>query len=222
MEVKKDPKIDLEKKRTLFILLGFVIVLSVVNLAFEWTSMDLEETVLVNYNENAEEEEMVPITRPEPPPPPPPPPQVVEVLTIVEDDVEIEEELEMDDTEVDENTEIEIIEVEEEDEVVEFMIIEDKPEFPGGSAAMMKYVASHTQYPVIAKENGVSGKVFIYFVIGKDGKVTKAKVLRGVDKALDDEALRVVNSMPAWKPGKQRGRAVPCSFRLPVNFRLSN
>ena len=105
-------------------------------------------------------------------------------------------------------------------EIVNFYVIEEKPEFPGGEQAMMKWIAENVKYPEIAKESGVTGKVFVQFVINKEGKVVDVEVLRGVDAYLDKEAIRVITDMPSWTPGKQRGKAVKVSFQLPIKFML--
>ena len=224
MEIKKDPKVDLEKKRIILLEIGLIISLSLIFIAFQYKTSDETSNTLGDLGDLQIEEEIIPITRQqEVKPPPPPPPKVVEELNIVADDEEIEDELEIEDSEADENTEIEQVDIapqEEEEEIINFYIIENKPEFPGGQAAMFKFIAEHTKYPEIAKENGITGKVFVQFVIGKDGKVTDVKVIRGVDPYLDREAVRVVKSMPPWKPGSQRGKPVKVSFQLPINFTL--
>ncbi len=94
------------------------------------------------------------------------------------------------------------------------------PEFPGGEVALRKFIATSVKYPVIAQENGIQGRVYISFVVNTKGKVIDVKIARGVDPNLDKEAIRVVNSMPAWKPGKQRGKAVKVSYTVPINFVL--
>jgi protein TonB len=149
---------------------------------------------------------------------------VVEVLTIVEDDVEIEEEFEFESTEANDETIIDAVPViddeeEEKDEQV-FVVVEDMPEFPGGELALRKWIANHIDYPVIAAENGIQGKVYVTFVVDKDGSVSNARIARGVDPSLDQEALRVVNSLPKWKPGMQRGKPVRVSYTVPINFQL--
>jgi TonB family protein len=103
-----------------------------------------------------------------------------------------------------------------------FFIVEDMPEFPGGELALHKWIANEIKYPVIAQENGIQGKVYVTFVIGKDGSVSNANVARGVDSSLDKEALRVVNALPKWKPGKQRGKQVNVSYTLPIEFKLQH
>ena len=107
---------------------------------------------------------------------------------------------------------------EEENKVFDF--VEQQPLFPGGPAALMKYLSEHTKYPVVAQENGVQGRVTVQFVVEKDGSISDVHVLRGVDPSLDREAVRVVKSMPRWTPGKQNGINVRVNYRVPVLFRL--
>ena len=92
------------------------------------------------------------------------------------------------------------------------------PQFPGGS--VQKWIAKTVKYPMIAQENNIQGKVFVQFVIEKDGSVSDVKVARSVDPSLDKEAIRVVKAMPKWKPGKQRGKPVRVSYTVPINFQL--
>lgn len=101
-----------------------------------------------------------------------------------------------------------------------FFIVEEMPEFPGGEMELRKHIANNIEYPEVAKKNGIKGKVYVTFVVGKDGLVKDAKIARGVDPSLDGEALRVVNNLPKWKPGKQRGEAVNVSYTIPINFAL--
>lgn len=228
MELKKTKKADLENKRNTLLLLGLVLSLGIILLAFEWTTKPTKASDLGEIQTQEVEEEIIPITREQEvkPPPPPPPPKVVEVLNIVDDDVEIEDELEIDDTEADDETVIDVSPVvvaeeeEEEEEAQVFFIVEDMPEFPGGDLALRKYIANAIKYPVIAQENGIQGKVYVQFVVDKDGGVSDARIARGVDPSLDKEALRVVNALPKWKPGKQRGKPVRVSYTVPINFVL--
>ena len=106
------------------------------------------------------------------------------------------------------------------DGTLDYFTIEEKPEFPGGESAMMKWIASNVKYPDVAIENKITGKVFILFVINKEGKVSNVELLVGVNPCLDKEALRVVSNMPNWKPGKQRGKPIKVSYKLPINFKL--
>jgi len=217
MEPKKNPDISLEKKKGLFFQIGLVITLVIVLGAFEWKSYDKVAYNLGQLNLDDIEEEIIPITKQEvkPPPPPPPPPEVIE---IVEDDVEIEDEIEIEDTESDEDVEIEI---EEEDDEEFFMVVENMPEFPGGDLGLMKYIQKNVKYPAIAKEYNITGKVYVSFIVDKKGSVTNVKIVRGVDKNLDAEAMRVVKSLPKYKPGKQRGKSVRVMFTIPINFTLN-
>jgi len=112
------------------------------------------------------------------------------------------------------------IPVEPEDPNKTFTIVEDMPEFIGGEIEMLRYLKTNTKYPEIEKKLGNQGTVWVSFVVGKDGEIKNTKIERGVSKYLDAEALRVINAMPDWIPGKQRGKAVNVSFNLPVKFIL--
>jgi protein TonB len=217
MEPKKNSEVDLERKKGLFLQIGLVIALLVVLGAFEYKTYEKIAYNLGALSLDDLEEEIIPITKQElkPPPPPPPPPEIIE---IVEDDVEIEDEIEIEDTESDEDEEIEIIE-EDDDEF--FMVVENMPIFPGGDLGLMKYIQKHVKYPAIAKEYNITGKVYVSFIVDKSGSVTNVKIVRGVDKNLDSEAVRVVKSLPKYKPGKQRGKAVRVMFTIPINFTLN-
>ena len=215
MELKKNLEVNLERKKGLFLQIGLIITLLIVLVAFEYKSYEKSVYNLGQLNLDDLEEEIIPITKQElkPPPPPPPPPEVIE---IVEDDVVIEDEIEIEDTESDEDLEI----VEEDDEEF-FMVVENMPDFPGGDVGLMKYIQKNVKYPAIAKEYNIQGKVFIQFIVDKSGSVTNVKVVRGVDKNLDAEAVRVIKSLPKYKPGKQRGKPVRVMFTVPINFTLN-
>ena len=101
-----------------------------------------------------------------------------------------------------------------------FQFVEEPPSFPGGEDKLMEYLSKNIKYPNIAKENNIQGRVYVTFVVDKDGKVTSAKVLRGIGGGCDEEALRVVKNMPEWKPGRQNGRSVLVQYNLPVVFNL--
>ena len=217
MKAKKNPKISIERKRGLFFQIGLVITLLVVLVAFEWKSYEKTDYSLGQLQMDDLEDEMIPITRQEEKPPPPPPPP--EIIEIVEDEVEIENELEVEDTDTDEN---EFIEQEEEDDSDEvFMVVEQMPVFPGGDLGLMKFIQKTTKYPPIAKENDITGKVFVSYVVNKKGKVTNVKVARSVDRYLDAEAVRVVKLLPYTTAGKQRGKPVNVQYTIPINFTLN-
>ncbi len=225
MEVKKSDKASLEKKRPIFLQLGLVIVLATVLIAFEWTSRPAQSTMNMELADLDVDEEIIPITRQkQEQPPPPPQQQPQDLLKIVEDDVEIENELIIEDAEADQTMEIEIVEFAEEEEVEEeevFFIVEDMPSFRGeGQEGFRRYIQQNLRYPQIAQENGIEGKVYVQFAVNSKGEVVDTKVVRGVDPALDKEALRVVMSSPKWEPGRQRGNAVKVQFTFPIVFVL--
>jgi len=223
MELKKSSKADLESKRTIFRQIGLVLALAIVFFAFEYKSYDKRTLNLAQRVVEDIPEEIVPITEQNVKPPPPPPPAQVTVLQIVEDDVEVED-VKID-VEVDQKVAIEVYvpPVREEEEVVEteiFTVVESMPEFPGGAEQMMIFIAKNIKYPPMARESGIQGRVFVNFVVEPNGSVSNVKVLRGIGGGCDEEAIRVVETMPKWTPGRQRGKAVRVSFNLPVRFTL--
>ncbi|HCE57190.1 MAG TPA: energy transducer TonB [Prolixibacteraceae bacterium] len=227
MELKKTQKADLENKKQMYFMIGLVLALGVVLVSFEWTTKQNKAGSLGNIVTVAVEEEITLLIREmEVKPPTPPSPKVIEFLNIFEDDVKIDGEIEIDDAGADEKTLIDVTPIvtandeEEEDADKVFIIVEDDPEFPGGELALRAFIANAIKYPVIAQENGIQGKVYVTFVVGKDGSVKNAVIARGVDASLDKEALRVVNTLPKWNPGKQRGKPVNVSYTVPINFVL--
>ncbi len=235
MEPKKNPEADLEKKKNLFLQIGFIVALGIVILAFEWKSYDKSDYNLGDLKLDNTEEEIIPITKQEQPPPPPPPPPVT-IVEIVKDDVEVEEEPEIAETEVTEETAIIPIEPRKEETPSEpeiFTIVERMPSFKGCEIQateelrnnctyqkIQQYLGKTIVYPPMAKESGITGTVYVTFVIDANGKVKDAKVLRGIGGGCDEEALRAVRAMPAWAAGQQRGRPVKVQYNLPVRFTL--
>lgn len=227
MDVKKSPKASLEDKKSIYLLMGFVAVLSLLYIGFEWTQHEVtiyEDTSTAVIEE--EEIEIIQTAEVLPPPPPPDVPEVIEILNVVEDDVETAE-IEID-TE-DEKDKSVVIQApvsssgtvsEEEGSEVVFVVVESMPSFPGGDAALFKYLGDNIKYPVIAQESGIQGRVICQFVVNRDGSIVDIEVVRSVDKSLDAEAIRVIKNMPRWTPGKQRGKTVRVKYTLPVNFRL--
>ena len=158
---------------------------------------------------------------------PPPPPPVIQQPEIIEvpDEEEIEEEIEIEiDVEITEETVIEEIvfeEAPEEEEVDEiFTIVEDQPTPPGGMAAFYKYVGTTLRYPAQARRMGIEGKVFVQFVVDKDGTLTDVQAIKGIGAGCDEEAVRVISKAKKWSPGKQRGRPVKVRMILPITFKL--
>lgn len=226
MELKKSKKADLENKKGMFVQVGLVVTLSIILIGFEWTTAPDagDDTEMVK--EITMEDEMIVTRREEPPKEQPKPetPKVAEVLDIVEDDVEIED---FDfDMEVDEDTEYDFSMMEDDEEEIEeeeiFYIVEDMPTFNGGKPEVefRKYIGQNLDYPEIAAENGISGRVIVQFAVNGKGRVVDAVVVRSVDPNLDKEAIRVVMSSPPWTPGKQRGKPVKVLFTFPINFVL--
>ena len=229
MEIKKSPKASLENKKTLFREIGLVLSLLIVLGAFEWSTTEQSEIEGFEDTQVVVEEEQVPITQEEqlPPPEAPKEPVISDIIDIVDDDVKVEEFVIT--TEDDKNLAVDIVEYvdggqEAEEEVVEeipFAIVEQKPTFKGGDQnTFTKWVFSNIEYPEIAKENGVQGRVVLEFIVDTDGAVKNVKVLRGVDSSLDKEAVRVVSSSPKWQPGMQRNKPVKVKYTFPVVFQL--
>jgi len=219
MEAKKNPEVDLERRKSSFSLIGLLIALAVSLVAFEWTTFERQIGEMGQLQMDFLEEEVIPPSA-TPPPPPPPPPAPTTVLEIVDDEEEIVE-VEIEDQEVKEDTKVEIKQREEEVEEEQiFTIVEEMPSFPGGEAELFKYLGKNIKYPQMATDAGISGVVYVTFVVDKDGKIRDAKVLRGIGGGCDEEAVRVVKSMPTWKPGKQRGKSVTVQYNLPIRFTL--
>lgn len=226
MEVKKSPKADLEGKKTTWLLIGYVVVLAFLFVAFEWTERDIKIDTSQALTDVVFEEEIIPITQQEEikAPPPPEAPSVAEVLTIVDDKSDVQETAIASTEETGQKVEVKYVPVqvveEEPEEQTIFEIVENMPEFPGGMAQCLQFLAKNIKYPTIAQENGTQGRVIIQFVVNKDGSIVDPKVVRSVDPYLDKEALRVIMTMPKWKPGMQRGKPVRVKFTVPVMFRL--
>lgn len=229
MERKKSPKADLEGKKGIFFEIGLAIALGILLFAFEWTTSNAEVDQFEMLADEQVEEEIIPITQQQltpPPPPPPPPPVLSDLLEIVEDDVDIDDDLEILDAEDESDNEVRDLSAfddfgdEDTGEAEVFIIVENMPIFPEGNP--QTWIAKNIKYPIIAQENGIQGRVFVKFVVEPTGKVSNVEILRGVDASLDKEAIRVINSMPAWKPGMQRGKPVRVSIQIPINFQLAN
>ena len=227
MEAKKTPKADLEKRRGLYLEIGLVVILALALVAFNIKSYDKEVKEVSTRTADVEiDADIIQTSEDTPPPPPPEEPEVVATeLNVVENDAEDIHEVGIINAEAkaDEALEFTRVEVKEEVEEAEeevFLVVEEDPEFPGGLDALSKFIADNIKYPQLAKENNITGKVFVSFVVEKDGRVGQVKILRDIGGGCGNEAVRVVKMMPRWKPGKQRGKAVRTQFNLPVNFDL--
>ena len=222
MELRKNPKIDLERKRSAFFNIGLAISLMLVISAFEWRFYG--DGGIVSLGEIDEDfEEIMEIPQTVQPPPPPP---VVELPKIVEvendeeiEELDIEVDVEIDETDIFEDPVFdEPLPVEEPDVI--FDIVETQPEPIGGMAAFYKHVGKQMKYPNQARRMGIEGKVFVQFVIDKQGNLTEVKAIKGIGAGCDEEAVRVIQNSPSWSPGKQRGRPVKVRMILPITFKL--
>jgi protein TonB len=225
MEPKKSEKADLTKKTFLFFNIGLIVALLASIFAFTYKVEDENSGLDAANNQTIVEEIMeVPPTEQLPPPPPKiEQPQIVEVP----DETEIEEDLEIDmDTETDVTETVAevpiapVIEEPKEDPNTIFTVVEETAAPIGGMAAFYEYVGKKIKYPAQAKRMGIEGKVFVEFVIEKDGTITDVKAIKGIGGGCDQEAERILASAPKWKPGKQRGKPVRQKMVLPINFKL--
>ena len=227
MEIKKNPKVDVQNKRVLLLEIGLALSLLVVIGAFLYTPREyeieqIEQVVTVV------EEEITEITRQDQKPPEPPKRTeitvITDILNIVTNDEKIETSVDF--AEFAEDVEI-IQQVAVEEEVIEedqpFVKVEQMPSFQGGDLMTFRaWVQGRLRYPQIAQENGIMGRVLLSFVIERDGSLTNIEVLQTPDRSLSDEAARVLKLSPKWSPGKQRNQAVRVKYTLPVDFRLQN
>ncbi|MDH6356612.1 energy transducer TonB [Parabacteroides sp. PF5-9] len=227
MEAKKSAKANLEKSRTLNLLIGVVVAVALMFVGFEWGTPEVQAFV-TDRNGGIEWVDEIPYTKPEPPQPPPPPLQVAvvtDVINVVKDDVEVPEGPIVT-TEDYPNNPVEPYipsvptDVEVEDPSTVFILVEEMPEFPGGDGQLLSFISKSIKYPVVAQENGIQGRVTCSFVVNTDGSIVDAEIARSIDPALDKEALRVISMMPKWKPGKQRGKPVRVKYTVPITFRL--
>ena len=232
MKTKKNPKVDLQKNSSLYFVIGLSLILFFSRQAIEWkTYKKTFDYEMLDVNEDDE----IPITQQIKTPPPPAPP-AAQVIEIVEDEEEVEESIiESTETDNDEIIEVDDVSIEEDDLDVDvpFAVIEDVPIFPGCENVskdkrrdcfqekINKHIKRNFRYPEVAMELGIQGRVFVTFIIDKDGSITNI-LMRGPDKNLEKEARRIISVLPKMTPGKQRGRAVRVPFSIPINFRLQN
>ena len=227
MEIKKTPKANLENKKTMAILIGLVLALGIMFIAFEWSKNEIKVYEDAIQGEFVEDEEMIEVTFRDETPPPPPPPTQETVLSDIIDIRENKEDIQTKDfnSEDDKNKKVVIqapiaAPVEDPEENRIHVVVERMPEFPGGEAAMNQFINRTIRYPVIAQENGIQGRVVVQFVVNTDGKIVDVEVVRGVEESLDKEAVRVVKAMPPWNPGRQGGKNVRVKYTLPIRFRI--
>ena len=226
MKTKKSRKADLEGKKVIFFEIGLILALSLALAAFEWSSkgdINLPDFVLKNLTPP---EVDIPLYIPEKIKTPPPPSVAIEEIIIHEDTKDLAPVDLNPFDEINEETYKKIIEFvntdePEVDETIDFTIIEIKPTFMGGGFNRFnEWVFSNLRYPEEAIKNGIQGRVYLEFMIDKNGNVKNVRVLKGIDALLDAEAIRVVSSSPRWNPGYQRDKPVNVMFKFSINFRL--
>ncbi|WP_100615948.1 energy transducer TonB [Confluentibacter citreus] len=237
MQVKKNPEAEIGRNSSLYFAIGLNIMLFITWQALEFKTYDKADIDIGVLNLEKEIEEEIPIMNINTPPPPPPPAILTETVQIVEDIEDVEETI-IESTETNQDDriadvvvnvrDVAVKEVEEEVEVP-FAIIEDVPVFPGCEKVskaqkracfeqkMQAHVVKNFQYPQVALDLGIHGRVSVIFTIDKDGSITKIRT-RGPDATLENEAVRIINTLPKMIPGKQRGKPVPVPFSLPINF----
>ena len=228
MEIKKTPQASLENKRLLFAEIGLIVALLVVYAGFETSTRAQATASLIDDTKPLEEDDILSIPLDTPPPAPEVPllPQLSDEIEIVDDNVTVDidfQSLEDNDVPVDikDYMNKEVIEEEVEEETFFVFNVEEQPTFNGGDAnEFTKWVNTHIQYPQIAQEMSIQGKVTLQFTIEKDGSLQNVKVLSTPDESLSKEAVRVVSSSPKWKPGKQQDRSVRVSYTFPVIYQL--
>lgn len=224
METKKTPRADLENKKGLCLEVGFIVILVASLLAFNLKSYNRSEIEIVPWDPGSEIDYIPDVTTPTPPPPAKLPDIVVTDINRVDNSAVVEDVF----VNVDDNANMAQDEYippalpEEEEVVVDdyVLVAEKEPEFQGGVDALYAYLRDHIKYPTVAKETGITGKVYVSFIVEKDGSITDLKLMRDIGGGCGQEALRVVRSMPKWTPGKQQGRAVRVKFNLPISFNL--
>lgn len=236
MEVKKALKANLEKERTTGLLIGVIVGLATLYVAFEYTTREYADAGrILTAAVFDPETEVVPITQMplfSTPPPPADAPKIADIIDIVDNNTEIAEE-KIEESEA--TTEAITVSrssagpvvtepmgptIEEGDEEEIFEIVEHLPSFPGGMEKLMKWLSRNLKYPASCQESCIQGRVIVQFVVNRDGSIVEPKILKSVDPLLDKEAIRVVSAMPKWEPGMQRNKPVRVRFQLPITFRL--
>jgi protein TonB len=225
LEIKKNPTVDLNNKRGLIFSLSLVITLSMMLYAFEWKQYDKSIVELTSKQTNVFETMIeVPSTVI------PPPPEVVvqqPQLVAVPDEEEIEQEIKFvfdvevtEETKVEEYKPVEIPKMEEESDEI-FLVVEENANPKGGISEFYQYVSGNIKYPAQARRLRVEGRVYVEFIVGKDGKIFDAITVKGIGAGCDEEAVRIIMSAPAWNPAKQRGKPVKQRMVLPITFKLA-
>lgn len=226
MEPKKSASKDFENKKMLFFQTGLIITLLLVFSAFQWKSYSRLST---EFPEGPfvfiDDDPPPPVIPARPLPPPPPPVDFTPVPDDTRDDVPdfnlgTTEALASSQVPDYPTLELPVRKEEAPDENIIFIAVEEMPEFPGGSAALMSYLAKNTRYPALAKSLGINGTVFVSFVVEPDGSISNVQLARGIGGGCDEEAIRVISSLPRWKPGMQAGKPVRVAYSARIVFKL--
>jgi periplasmic protein TonB len=228
MELKKSRKADLERYKATFLLAGLVIAIGIVLLAFEWKAPPKGAKNLGESTVNYVDEELIPpVLKHEQKTPPPPSLVNIEIINITSEEITSTFDPNLLSSEATPGMNFDIpvfvrspVKEEAVDDTQVFVQVEQMPEFPGGEAALIHFLATSVKYPQVAQENGIQGRVYVSFIVDTDGSVINTVIARGVDPSLDKEAIRVVAGMPGWKPGRQFGKPVKVAFTVPINFVL--
>ncbi|RIJ47660.1 energy transducer TonB [Maribellus luteus] len=226
MERKKSLKADLEGKRNTFFLIGLVVALGLVFTAFEWTSKPRKAELQGGTPVYFVEDEIPPILKePKEQAPEPEKPKVIELINIIPDEIAIAEDPIFDLGEPGDPVIVDLpvfptVPADKPEEQIFVNTVEVPAEFPGGERALYKYISDHVNYPIIAQENGVQGKVYVNFVVDENGDAINVTVGRAGDASLDAEAIRVIESLPRFRPAKQGGRTVKVYYTAVINFQL--
>ncbi len=220
--LKKSNQADLENKKLIFWQIGAIMSLALVFFAFEYRSEANFSMRDITRSMDAAPFEEIPVTVHRPTLPPPPPQPVVNIVAVDNHNQDVATLTINAEPLADESIEPHVPVMEPEMQLDEPVILvpEIAPEFPGGVDALMAYLGRNLNYPARARELEIQGRVYVSFVIEKDGKVSNIKLLRGIGGGCDEEAIRVVSEMPDWKPGRQNGRPARVAYNLPVRFSL--
>ena len=228
ISLKKEQRARNKNNSKLFLSIGLFLSMVMVILAFEWKTSDPMEGIALG-QVNGEFEEVLEIPPTEQPPPPPPKkvqhPEIIEVPDIeeIKEEIQVDFDIEITDDKAVEEVNYEGFESMEEEVAEEvFTIVESMPQFPGGMPAFLAFLGKNIKYPRKAAQLGVEGRVFVEFIVNKDGTLTDLKVVKGIGSGCDEEAIRVLSKAPKWAPGKQRGKAVRVKMVVPIFFKLAN
>jgi protein TonB len=226
MKSKKSKKANLERMRGIFFQIGMVISLTFVLLAFNWTTERSYDDDWMTLGEKIIDDDIAEVTIQKKKKQEIVKPKIIKPIEVIPDDVEIEDdpyEIDAEVTDETENNLDNIPEMEEEPEDGEKVIftpIQNPPEFPGGERELLKFLSKNLKYPSMARDAGITGIVYVSFIVWKNGSVTDIAIKRGIGGGCDEEVIRVLKLMPKWKPGEQNGKKVNVAYRMPVVFKL--